>query len=218
MAYNRLVAFSIFLLLDVVFWWLWADAIPRRDKVASLMALLGILVLQQVDHSRLQFIRTKRSMKIFAIVVLTDVIVSILLPWILIVLDLWTDSDQSKPITSTGYIMASHLFVFQSQIAMEELLKLLHENAKHLFWYTVTANAYRVWALAESLSRTWAVWEHISIIQKMLPLLSILLWVGTNSFLAFVWYPLQHTSITKDERLARRQYTGAYYTTHARFQ
>ena len=80
--------FLTFHLLNVVLWSLHPSDVPRRDLVVSFVGLVGLFIVTRTKTTTqepLQLERTKQFTKLFFVLSLSEVIVTIVLPWALIV-------------------------------------------------------------------------------------------------------------------------------------
>lgn len=67
-----------------------------------------------------------------------------------------------------------------------------NERPGLLFRFTVAANSYRGLAIVTWISRRFLEKDDppSAILPTILPALAATLWICSNSFIAFVWYPL----------------------------
>jgi hypothetical protein len=195
------VVLVVFTLLNSLLWYLCADYVPRRDVGAGLLAFSVLLLLPKkwfVEKGRpkLKFEsnnnnnnninNVQRFHRLFALLSSLEVIVTILIPWLLIL-----RHEQH----AWRYLLTPHLFVFQSQIALEALVTF--ENAVVVFWYTFIANMYRAVALLTWLQRTRQLLHdgdgwHPAI--AILPAFATVLWIASNFYIWKVWFPLLRQS------------------------
>ena len=123
----------------------------------------------------------------------------LLTPWIILVSSSLPSSSNGwsvdeRTIENLAYVLVPHLFIFQSQIALESMIK---ERRGMVFWYTVIANSYRgAFGIATWMSRyqekrdefstgpTWLV-----LVLDTISSLAIVLWCMSMVFIAFIWYP-----------------------------
>lgn len=116
----------------------------------------------------------------FGILTMSEVLMTIVAPWILILID-----------SENGYLLAPHLFVFQSQIALEGIFFIGEGNSLLIYIFTVIANLYRGLALATWASRTMAGERDgsLPLSVTLLPRIAICLWICSNLFILLEWYP-----------------------------
>jgi hypothetical protein len=90
--------------------------------------------------------------------------------------------------------LAPHLFVFQSQIALEGILFMKDGNSLLIYYFTAIANLYRGFALATWALRTAAAEfdDSLPLALTLLPAIAIFLWVCSNLFILLGWYPCIH--------------------------
>jgi hypothetical protein len=177
--------------LDIALWALDHSAVPKRDLFAS---AVGLAILTECfnkrHHTKALSIPSpalKRRMdKVFHALSTVELLTTILIPWGLILQEqLYGNTLRQKE--SAIYILASHLFIFQTQIAGESLIASI--GTKHhwmLFPFTAVTNTYRLVPLLTWLSRAGVpAWEH------PLPLIGLGLWAFSNLyFIPFEWWPV----------------------------
>ena len=181
--------FLTFHLLNVVLWSLHPSDVPRRDLVVSFVGLVGLFIVTRTKTTTqepLQLERTKQFTKLFFVLSMSEVIVTIVLPWALIVQQALSPSS-----TLAGHVLVPHLFVFQEQIALEAAITTTSRRRQHvlMFQYTCGANLYRGTALATSLGRCVNEASSSHPLLVLLCMLAALLWVCSNAFILLVWYP-----------------------------
>lgn len=190
----------IFTTLNALLIHLHPDAIPRRDILASLLGCAGLVGAIVTLKENTKIHRTKRFLNQFLILSGCEVVVNILLPWLLLAK---ASIGGDKNASEIGFVLAPHLFVFQSQIAIESIILAQGENKRPLlmFQYTCIANLYRGVAVATMIHRTMtlmtaikggdsAEWEWFdSIMLVVLPVLTTLLWLRSDAFIIYDWYP-----------------------------
>ncbi|KAG7340363.1 hypothetical protein IV203_023906 [Nitzschia inconspicua] len=165
-----------------------AKCVPRHDVIVSCLGLAMLLVWRP-SRGPLLALTSDHFHLLFAMLSSLEVLFTLVLPWCLI---LW--SHTSNDIAAWNYLLAPHLFVFQSQIALEGLV-MSSENARFMFWYTVIANTYRATALATWVQRTIMALDKDEIdsaisVLTFLPGTAVLLWLCSNIFIVCVWYPV----------------------------
>lgn len=171
-------------------------AVPKRDLVAMVFGL--VLLTEGFDRKYHMLNKTgiptpamRRDMdKIFHVLSALEVITTILAPWGMILYErFYSDNVTGKD--SVIYALASHLFIFQTQIASESII--MSGGAEQrwmLFPFTVLANVYRLVPLLTWLSRSGVTsgqpaWEH------PLPIIGLVLWLFSSFyFIPFVWWPV----------------------------
>jgi hypothetical protein len=182
--------------------------IPKQDIVACALGLMALLTMpRMIPHdSHTTLVPSKSFHKTFAVLSSCEVLFLIAIPWILIILEIlgWSNSDEKA--NSAQYLLAPHLFVFQSQIALEALA--MKDGAWVLFIYTCVANTYRYLALATGLERAGSSGEvgslpgfgrGVMLPMHLLLVLSLVLWVASNAFILLRWYPQLPPMIRKHE-------------------
>jgi hypothetical protein len=119
-----------------------------------------------------------------------EVVLTIILPWILILeKEMQRNGATVNDRELIGYQLAPHLFVFQSQIALESIIEVMvpeREQPRFIFWYTCIFNAYRLFAIDAWITR---LRDEQPMILTILPVLTAFLWITSNFFIEFVWYP-----------------------------
>ena len=183
-----------FAILNVLVLALFSDAIPRRDIVAGVVGFVGVLLAPRCIHDERDITRTKAFTRSFLILSTFEVLVTLLAPWLLILRSL--RSRETALINTTGYLLAPHLFVFQTQIVLETFL---YHSPILAFWYTCVANAFRVLALYTWVIRALETWDDITTgianhLIHVLPGFACLLWICSCYFITFIWYPQISTS------------------------
>lgn len=170
-------------------------AVPRRDMVACATGLVGTLVgfaFERAEPPRLP----KAQHRLFLMLSFLELISTVVLPWSMIL-----GGGKINDKNSAMYLMASHLFVFQTQIALESLVAMAAERHRWMmFPLTCVANAYRVVPLLTWLSRsghgfgysTWRQFEDGNDgLAWILPVFGFFLWVYSSFyFIPFEWYPV----------------------------
>jgi hypothetical protein len=196
---NFFIGLVLFTTLNVLLLSLHRNAVPKRDIFMCALGLVGLLIATRFKHERVVLDRTKRYRILFTVLSSLEVIFTILLPWWLIYRDFLN-----------GYLMAPHLFVFQAQIALESIIFMAGYNPHQLmFGYTVIANIYRALALTTWVSRTLAddmynVRDHRLLI-TLLPGIAVCLWIFSNLFIWFEWYPLLRSEGTMAETISSKK-------------
>lgn len=197
--------FLIFHLLNAVLWTLHASAIPRRDLIAAVVGLLSLVVATSTTtttRKQAKLERTKRFTKYFQILSVSEVVVLVLIPWIVIVKEARSNISDGQ-VHLAAHLLAPHLFVFQEQIALESVITMqsIHRPML-LFQYTCLANMYRgiplaIWVWRGLLAEENASGTYYSPGLEVLSVVATLLWFCSNAFILFEWYPCLR--VTKDE-------------------
>lgn len=167
------------------------NTIPPRDIAVAVVAaaVLIAIVFRNVYRHDVKLQQTARFVTLLKILSSCEVVGTIVLPWIAIIRELLRGDGNVE----VYGMLAPHLFVFQAQIALESILMLMkRERADLLFRYTVAANCYRGLAIAQWIMQMFSLSkkEKISFLLKLLPSVALGLYVFSNLFIAFVWYPL----------------------------
>jgi hypothetical protein len=168
------------------------NAIPQRDVLVAVAAaaVLITIVLRNKYRYDVKLKETARFVTLLKILSSCEVLGTIVLPWVVLIRER-LDGNGDKRVF---YMLAPHLFVFQAQIALESIIMLMkRERADLLFWYTVVANCYRGLAIAQWI-RQMLLFDQSdqisSFMLKVLPSIAMILYIFSNSFIGFVWYPL----------------------------
>jgi hypothetical protein len=116
-----------------------------------------------------------------------EVIFSILIPWLIILEGILNRSQTDK----NGQLLASHLFIFQAQIAGECIIELAGTRRRWLmFPFTCLANAYRGITIVSWILRV-VEQNTIEIRDVIIPMIAGSLWLySTFVFIPREWYPL----------------------------
>jgi hypothetical protein len=188
---KHFIGLTLFTALNVLLVTRHGNAVPKRDILIVAIGLAGLLIAARFKQEGIMLEKTKRWRILFAVLSSLEVTFTILLPWWLVFRD-----------SRNGYLMAPHLFVFQAQIALEGITFMAGHNHQLMFWYTVIANTYRALALATWVSRTlgdemYSVRDR-PLLVTLLPGIAVCLWIFSNLFVWFEWYPL----LRSDETMA----------------
>ena len=176
---NQVVPFVV---LNAVLLALHASSVPKRDQRICLFGLFCCLLAINTKHDKFGLERTKLFRTLFALVTIPEVLFTIVAPWVLILMEY-----------KNGYFLAPHLFVFQSQIALEGILFMEEGNSLLVYYFTAIANLYRGLALATWARRTAAEeFDSLPLAVTLLPTIAIFLWICSNLFILFGWYPCIH--------------------------
>ena len=181
--YTRLL--SLYLFLDLILVACFRQAIPRRDFAACRAGLFLVLFLTAFEsdepYNRPQ---TKRFRTIFTTLSTLEVLFTILVPW-LSILEHLIHRDMH------GNLLASHLLIFQTQIALECIIILAGEKRKWMiFPFTILANWYRLFSIVTWMMRTLKE-TNLESRDVLLPVIAFCLWLySTFVFIPYEWYPL----------------------------
>jgi hypothetical protein len=201
----------IFSILNVVLWTWRQDAIPSRDVACSLVGLLLLFKLGASTPNRSQHqvaLTTTRLMSVATpVLMLFEVFFLLATPWLVLVLSSTRlGDDDARTVENLAYVLAPHLFIFQSQIALESMIK---ERRGMVFWYTAIANSYRgafgtvIW-ISRYLERRDAFSAgpaRLALLFDILSTLAVILWCASTVFIAFIWYPcLSSKTLSKSEK------------------
>jgi hypothetical protein len=216
---------SVFAGFDVALLALDHTAVPKRDLLASFigLAILTEAFSRKCGHNMITPSGTpnpdmkRRLDKVFRTLSAIELLTTIIIPWFMILHQQFamillqqffgSDSKLQAKEDSAIYILASHLFFFQTQIAGESLI--LVSGSQHrwmLFPFTIVANTYRLVPLLTWLSRSgYKVgqqqpstnnWQ-----QHPLPWIGIALWIFSSfCFIPFEWWPVLRNARQQDLR------------------
>jgi hypothetical protein len=197
---------SVFTGLDIALLALDHNAVPERDLLAS---FIGVAVLTKLfshasmiaPHNTPNPDMKRHLDKVFRTLSAIELLATIIIPWVMILHQKFFGKEsilQAKE-DSAIYILASHLFIFQTQIAGESLIAVAGSQHRWmLFPFTIVANTYRLVPLLTWLSRsgyklgqhpsTNNIWQQQ---QHLLPWIGIALWIFSSFyFIPFEWWPL----------------------------
>jgi hypothetical protein len=176
---HRLIQAVVFSALNALLLARHGDAVPKRDLLACVVGVIGCLVALGLKKKGFVLERTWWFSTLFATLTISEVFFTLILPWLLI---FFGASDN-------GYLLAPHLFVFQAQITLEGLF-MGEGNSLLVYYFNVMANLWRGLALEMWFSRTNVdESDDLPLILKLLPRIAICLWVCSNIFIFFEWYP-----------------------------
>lgn len=181
--HKWLKQFVSFALLNTILLAFHGSSVPKRDQQICLFGLVCCLLAINTKHDKFGLERTKLFRTWFALVTISEVLFTIVAPWVLILID-----------SNNGYFLAPHLFVFQSQIALEGILFMKDGNSLLIYYFTAIANLYRGLALATWALRSAAAEfdDSLPLALTLLPAIAIFLWVCSNLFILLGWYPCIH--------------------------
>jgi hypothetical protein len=197
---------SIFTGLDMALLALDHTAVPERDLLASFIGVAVLTKLFSWKRGHNSMIAPNPDMKrrldkVFRTLSAIELLATIIIPWAMILHHEFFDRESSLQAKedSAIYILASHLFIFQTQIAGESLIAVAGSQHRWmLFPFTIAANTYRLVPLLTWLSRSGFklgqhpssnnIWQQQ---QHLLPLIGIALWIFSSFyFIPFEWWPL----------------------------
>jgi hypothetical protein len=169
---------------------LFGGEVPHRDYVmcrAGLLLIMLLSLLESGESPANMNMNTQRFRKIFNTLSILEVIFTIIMPWMVILEGILNKNDRSR----NGHLLASHLFIFQAQIAGECLIMMYGERRKWMmFPFTCAANTYRGVALGTWILRVMNA--DVSVPRDViLPVIATGLWIySTFVFIPKEWYPL----------------------------
>ena len=161
--------------------------VPHRDVAACRIGIILVLVLAlfESEQTRPRII-SSRFRSIFAALSTMEIMFTVFLPWLIIL----EGSFNRHLTTKNGHLLASHLFIFQAQIACECIIELAGDKRRWLmFPFTCLANLYRGVTIATWIYR---VLEQPIIESRdvIVPLLASALWMYSSFiFIPREWYP-----------------------------
>jgi hypothetical protein len=163
-------------------------AVPHRDYIACRIGLISILILTMFESKEsMPKLDSKRFRSIFKALSTMEVIFTILIPWLIILEGIFNRSQTHK----NGHLLASHLFIFQAQIAGECLIEMTGDRRRWLvFPFTCLANAYRGITIGLWIAR---VMEENAIESRdlIIPAIAGALWIYSSFiFIPREWWPL----------------------------
>jgi hypothetical protein len=209
---------SVFVGLDIALLAVDHTAVPKRDLLATFIGLVvmteafswkrghNMIAPSGTPHSDMK----RRLDKVFHTLSAIELLTTIIIPWFMILQQQFemlfhmimlqqvfgSDSSMQAKADSAIYILASHLFIFQTQIAGESLIAA--SGSQHrwmLFPFTIVANTYRLVPLLTWLSRSgYRVGQQPSTNnwqEHTLPWIGIALWIFSSFyFIPFEWWPV----------------------------
>lgn len=181
---------SACLLLDVMLVMCFRQGIPRRDFAACRVGLLIVLSLSMFEsNDPYNRPKSKRFRIIFTTLSSLEVLFTVLVPWLSILEHLIHMTAMH------GQLLASHLLIFQTQIALECIIIMAGEHRKWiLFPFTLLANCYRFFSILTWVMRTLNE-TNLEKRDVLLPAIAFGLWVySTFVFIPREWYPLIKTN------------------------
>ena len=171
---------------------LFGGEIPHRDYVmcrAGLILIMLLSLFESEESPAKRNVRTQRFRKIFNTLSMFEVMFTIFMPWLAIIEGILNRDETRR----NGHLLASHLFIFQAQIAGECMIMMFGERRKWmLFPFTCIANAYRGVTLGTWILRVMN--EDVLVPRDaILPLIATALWVYSSFvFIPREWFPLVH--------------------------
>jgi hypothetical protein len=214
LATPRTLILSVFTGLDIALLALDHTAVPERDLLAS---FIGLAVLTEVLRWESMIAPSgapnpdmkRRLDKVFHTLSAIELLTTIIIPWAMILHQqlFGRESSLQAKEDSAIYILASHLFIFQTQIAVESLIAVAGSQHRWmLFPFTIVANTYRLIPLLTWLSRsgynvgqqpsTNSNWQQH---QHFLPWIGIALWIFSSFyFIPFEWWPVLQNARQQD--------------------
>lgn len=203
---------SVFTGLDVALLAVDHTAVPKRDLLVS---FFGLAVLMDTfknwkhGHNIIAPSGTpnpdmkRRLDKVFHTLSAIELLITIIIPWTMILHQQFYGSGSSLQAKedSAIYILASHLFIFQTQIVGESLIAAAGSQHRWmLFPFTIVANTYRLVPLLTWLSRSGYKPSTINNwLQHPLPWFGIALWIFSSFyFIPFEWWPVLQNARQQD--------------------
>ena len=144
------------------------------------------MALFESEEARPRIVST-RFRSILTALYTMEIMFTVILPWLIILEGIFN----RRLTTKNGHLLASHLFIFQAQIACECIIELAGDKRRWLvFPFTCLANLYRGVTIATWISR---VLEQPIIEGRdvIVPLLASALWIYSSFiFIPREWYPV----------------------------
>ncbi len=189
---------SACLFMDLILVLCFGQSIPRRDFAACRLGLLFVLFLSMFESESTDPYKRpkgKRFRMLFTTLSTLEVFFTLLVPWLSILEHL----IQRTPMH--GHLLASHLLIFQTQIALECVIIMAGEQRKWiLFPFTLLANCYRFLSILTWIVRTLRE-TNLDSRDVLLPAIAFSLWMySTFVFLPREWYPLIKQNYRKDRK------------------
>lgn len=177
---------SACLILDLILVLCFRKVIPRRDFAACRVGLLLVLSLSLFEsNDPYNRPKSKRFRMLFTTLSTLEVLLTIVVPWLSLLENLIHRNAMH------GHLLASHLLIFQTQIALECIIIMAGENRRWiLFPFTLLANCYRLLSILTWIVRTLNE-TNLESRDVLLPAIAFILWTySTFIFLPREWYPL----------------------------
>jgi hypothetical protein len=193
---------AVFLGLDTTLVALDQTAVPKRDLLASCVSLVILvegfslkrhIVKPSATPNPAMKRRLDKMFRMFHILSAIELLTMIILPWGMILNQKFYGNDSLEEKESAIYLLASHLFIFQTQIAEESLIAAAGSQHRWMiFPFTVLANTYRLVPLLTWLSRSGYKVGQPTLQQHPLPWIGLALWIFSSFyFIPFEWWPRQ---------------------------
>ena len=173
---------------DILLYLLFRGEIPHRDYLVCRIGIILVILLTAFEsEGKAERPKTKRFRDAFAALSAMEIFFTILVPW-MIILEGISNRPQTK---KNGHLLASHLFIFQTQIAGECIIALAGDHRKWLmFPFTCVANAYRAVTIGTWIMRVMDE-DQLESRDIILPIITTALWVYSSFFfIPREWYPL----------------------------
>jgi hypothetical protein len=214
---------SVFAGLDMALLALDHTAVPKRDLVASFIGLAVVVEVLSWKRGHSNTIAPsgtpnpamkRRLDKVFHTLSSIELLTTIIIPWAMILHQQFFDNGDSsleQKEDSAIYILASHLFIFQTQIFGESVIAAAGLPYRWmLFPFTIVANTYRLVPLLTWLSRSgYNVGQQVQppstnnnwLMQQQhpLPWIGLALWIFSSFyFIPFEWWPVLQNARQQD--------------------
>jgi hypothetical protein len=139
------------------------------------------------DYNRNNLTQSKRFRVIFNTMSALDLLFTVVVPWLSILEHL----IYRTAIRGHLHLHASHLFISQTQIALECIIIMAGENRKWIiFPFTLLANCYRLISILTWIARALHD-TNLESRDVFLPAMAFSIWIySTFVFIPRVWYPL----------------------------
>lgn len=201
------ILLACFAQLNVVLIKHYRHIIPQRDILACGFGMVGLCTVFALNRKGADIRPTERFHKTFNMLAFSEILGTIILPWVFIMLETLDVYDVYLPTSQNdggmGYLLVPHLFYFQMQIVLECVIYLVGQKWLVLP-YTCVANSYRIIPLMTWISRSMDLLNATgdnktperpqAFIMVLLPFIALMLWVySTFVFIPLEWYPLLKT-------------------------
>lgn len=210
---------TLFLGLNIILWWFYGTYIPSQDIILTFITFISVLTFHLIFPSPQQQVylmnKSKLYKSIFPILSLLELLVFLFIPWTaLIVFSFSTRINSFVP-----YILMSHLFHIQTQIALEPIVSENHtRRMAHFHFIALTNFMLRGLGLMTHIIRYYEIYQKeiwnsnkdnnnnddddsqvFFFWMNVYTFLSILVWCSANVITLFVWRPcLQIVNPYKD--------------------
>lgn len=164
------------------------NTVPHRDYVACRIGVCSILMLSLFESKESRpKLNSKRFRSIFSTLSILEIVFTVLIPWLIILESIFNRSLTSK----NGHLLAAHLFIFQSQIAVECIIELAGDKRTWLvFPFTCVANLYRGVTIATWIRRALEQ-PAVGVRDVICPVIAAALWIYSSFiFIPREWWPL----------------------------